>query len=168
MARNKSPLQIKLEYYPIRWAFSLLYKLPLPWAEAFCQFVLRGLFLMMPQRMHIQEANLASCFPDRTPEERRAIADTSMRTVARGVASMPRIPDVARGTSGDWIIQEGFHFAEEAFTRGKGLLTFSAHYGFWEAMPLYLQYTFGRISMVARPLDNPLLDNLVNSCRTSN
>src|SRR5947207_7384433 len=137
MARTKSPLQIKLEYYPIRGLFALLCALPSAWGASLARGLIRGLLRLMPRRRQLIEANLAFCFPERSAEERRAIAERSIAYLARGTAIYPKIPDLCRQGIEAYVEMEGFHYLNEAVKQGRGAITFTAHYGFWEIMAIY-------------------------------
>ncbi len=168
MARHKSPLQINLEYVFVQSLFGLLRGLPLSWSIALCRGLLTLLLGFQPKRRKILADNIAACFPEKTPAQRTAIARAAIDTVARGVAYFPRLPDLFKGDVSSWLKMEGFEHAKNAFAEGKGIIFFTAHYGCWEAMPLCFRRFCGPVSAVARPLDNPKLDQLVTSVRTAN
>ncbi|ANM32016.1 hypothetical protein ABI59_01745 [Acidobacteria bacterium Mor1] len=65
------------------------------------------------------------------------------------------------------IVVEGAEHVREAHARGKGVLLFSGHFGHWELLALTHGFHFDGIplSVVARPLDNPLLEPLLSRIR---
>ena len=60
-------------------------------------------------------------------------------------------------------------FGEEniraAYSAGKGVLVFSAHFGHWEAGALLLGHLGYPLAVVTRPLDNPILERLLARAR---
>src|SRR5690348_9653452 len=104
MARSKSAFQIRLEYIPLTGIAGLLKRLPRAWGEGLCYGVLRLLLLFLPKRHRIMRKNLALCFPERTPKDREEIARQSLHTLARGIARLPSIPDLAAQSMDSWII----------------------------------------------------------------
>lgn len=62
---------------------------------------------------------------------------------------------------------EGLDHVDAAYARGKGILFFTAHWGEWEMMAMahgFLGYPLG---VIARRLDNPHLEHLLSTLRTS-
>ncbi len=79
--------------------------------------------------------------------------------------------DVARaghrpGTPGSTAFQmEGLERAVEARARGRGVLLLTAHFGPWELLPLSAALHYEPIHVVARPMDNPWLDDWLTALR---
>lgn len=61
---------------------------------------------------------------------------------------------------------EGWENLEEAYGRGKGVLILTAHFGNWELMGVAQGFRGRNIHVVARVLDNPLLEKLLHRFRT--
>ena len=61
---------------------------------------------------------------------------------------------------------EGEEVARAAYARGTGALLYSAHYGHWELAALVQGYRGLPLTMVTRPLDNPLLEKMLARLRT--
>jgi KDO2-lipid IV(A) lauroyltransferase len=167
VARTKSPLQIRLEYYPLRGIFGLLHRLPLSWGTRLSEVVYSLLLFFVPKRRRIIEQNLALCFPDKTPPQREAIAREMRHTLARSVAVFSHQKDLLKAGADKLIKTEGFEHLDAALKKGHGAITFTAHYGCWEIMAGYVCTLYPRIAMVTRPLDNPMLEELVSSVRAS-
>ena len=64
-----------------------------------------------------------------------------------------------------WMRVEGLEHYDAAHAKGKGIIQISAHYGNWEAIG-FVQGRAGRcMSVIARGLDNPLLDKALRDSR---
>ena len=62
---------------------------------------------------------------------------------------------------------EGEERVVHAHAQGRGVLLFTGHFGFWEINALVHALTLKPMAVLARPLDNPLLHDLLESVRTS-
>jgi KDO2-lipid IV(A) lauroyltransferase len=63
---------------------------------------------------------------------------------------------------------EGEERVRLALAQGKGILFCTGHFGFWEQQALAHALKFEPMAVMARPLDNPLLHDLLERVRTSN
>ncbi len=167
MARKKSPLAIQVEYQSIRGLLKLFQTLPFSASKALCGRLLQLLLFVLSKRRRLVEANLRACFPGRPDTYYAELGERSTAYLARGLASFSRIPLMDAQTMEDTVEIQGFEHLREAFAKGKGAITFTAHYGFWELMAIYVTRIYPKVSMVVRPLDNPMLDRLVMSIRGS-
>ena len=61
---------------------------------------------------------------------------------------------------------EGENHVRAAMARGHGVLFCSGHFGYWELQIMAHAIWFEPLLVVARPLDNPLLDRLIDQIRT--
>ena len=73
--------------------------------------------------------------------------------------------DVAREAAAGRLVLRGEEHVSKAYAAGKGVLFVSAHFGDWEAGALLLGHLGYELSVVARPLDNPLLDRMLDRLR---
>jgi len=60
---------------------------------------------------------------------------------------------------------EGLEHIRAAYAKGKGVLLFSGHYGHWELVAMMQGYLGLPLALVARPLDNPRLEELLARLR---
>ena len=64
------------------------------------------------------------------------------------------------------VVFEGAEQIHQAHRRGKGALLITGHFGFWELNAVAHGAFLYPIALVARPLDNPLLHDLLEEFRT--
>jgi len=167
VARHKNALLLRVEYYPLRWVFVLLQGLPFAWSCFLAQTIIRGIMAIMPKRRKLIEKQIGLSFPELSLPRQKAIARGSAANLAKGLTVFARIPSMSWESMKKMVEIEGFEHIEEAFKQKKGMITFTAHYGCWELMAIYVTHLYPDIAMVVRPLDNPLLDNLVTKVRGS-
>lgn len=111
--------------------------------------------------------NLAAAFPETTPDFRRDLQNRIYDHFGRLFVEITRI--FARRQPQAILARSHIlhpEFIEQALQKKRGLLIFSAHFGNWEWLPLILHTQFKKdIYSVARPMDNPLIENKVRNFR---
>lgn len=115
--------------------------------------------------------NLRCAFPEKEMEELITIAKGVYRNVAITAAEFFSMPSITRENLHEWVEMEGLEHFEAGIAQGKGLLTIIAHFGNWELMPVTFPLFLKSPKpshIVYRPLDSPVLDNLVEHVRTIN
>jgi len=112
--------------------------------------------------------NLRCAFPEKEMEELITIAKGVYRNVAITAAEFFSMPSITRENLHEWVEMEGLEHFESGIAQGKGLLTIIAHFGNWELMPVTAPLFLKPSYIVYRPLDSPVLDNLVEHVRTIN
>lgn len=93
------------------------------------------------------------------------IIDGVFRSIARLLVTVARFPLMNAGNIGEWIRYEGFEHYKEAKRRGRGVLFATGHLGNWELSAFAHGLMTEPMSVVVRPLDNPLIDAWVERRR---
>jgi KDO2-lipid IV(A) lauroyltransferase len=115
----------------------------------------------------IASTNLKLAFgPERTPRELRRIARRSFMHFGELLAEIIKFPRLKEEKKDRLFLVEGEENLLEALSKERGVLFFSAHYGNWEIAPYFLTKK-GKINVVARPLDNRLLEAQLLKLRES-
>ncbi len=110
--------------------------------------------------------NLGLALPELSPEQRRQIADGVFRSIARLLVGASRLPSLNKDNIAGWIQYEGFENYQRAKQRGRGVLIATGHLGNWELSGVAHALLGGEpMDVVVRPLDNPLIDRLVERRR---
>ena len=164
--RQRSGLRNSIEYGFAVLALSSLAYSPLPVANRLARVYTRLLDLALPRLRRVALANLAMALPDADGRERDRIASGVFRSIARLLVALARFPRLNRANIGRWIRYEGYEHFEEALRRGKGVLFATAHLGNWELSAFAHALLTAPMNVVVRPLDNPLIDRLVEHRRT--
>lgn len=110
--------------------------------------------------------NLAMALGEADQGQRERILAGSFLSIARILVSLARASRLTPANIADWIRYEGLEHFHEARRRGKGVLFATAHLGNWELSAIAHGLMTGPMWVVARALDNPLLDGFVNRIRT--
>ncbi len=110
--------------------------------------------------------NLMRSFPEKNTREIIKIAKGVYRHFAIVVAEFFDLPYITKDNIHEWVDVEGVENFQAGIAKGKGMLSIVAHFGNWELMtiagPMYLKPMY----IVYRPLDSPVIDNVVEYVRT--
>ena len=144
----------------------LLRRLPLPLARLGADGAALLLDRVVPKLRRIARINLSFAYPQLSGTAREGLIDGVFRTIARMLLSLARFPDLNRGNLDDWIRYEGLEYYLAAKRKGCGVLVATAHVGNWELSAFAHAFLTEPMNVMVRPLDNPLIDDLVESRRT--
>ena len=141
---------------------------PLPIRKLFFKSLLILFYHAVAKHRLIALHNLRCAFPEKDMEELTRIAKGVYRNLAITAAEFFDLPSITKENLHEWVELEGLEYFEAGIAQGKGLLTIITHFGNWELMPvtgpLFLKSSY----IVYRPLDSPVLDNIVEHVRTIN
>jgi KDO2-lipid IV(A) lauroyltransferase len=114
--------------------------------------------------------NLEAAFPVRSSGERRAIVRRMFSHFGRLLMVLLKFSSMAPGDMLRRVEFDGEERVRAAHGLQRGVLLFTGHFGFWEINALVHGLVLRPMAVLARPLDNPLLHNLLESmrCATGN
>jgi KDO2-lipid IV(A) lauroyltransferase len=143
-----------------------LRRLPLPLANRLAVSACDLLAIMVPKLRRVANINLSFAFPELSSAQREQISDGVFRNIARLLVALARFPDLNDSNIGEWIRYEGLENYLNAKRQGRGVLVATAHLGNWELSAFAHALLTEPMSVMVRPLDNRLIDRLVESRRT--
>lgn len=111
-------------------------------------------------------ANLDAAFPQRPLPERRAIAREMFAHFGRLLMVLLKFSTMTADEMLAHVEFEGDDRVRAAHAHGRGVLLFTGHFGYWEINALVHALALAPIAVVARPLDNPLLHDLLEHVRS--
>ncbi len=155
-----------LEYGAAAAVMGSLRFTPLPVARALGRGYAGLLDLAVPRLRRVAMRNLGLAMPEKSESERRRIADGAFDSIGRLLAYFAKLPDIKRDGLSRWIRFEGYEHFEEAQRQGRGVLLATGHLGNWELSAVAHALHGDSMHVVARPLDNPWIDGLVERRRT--
>jgi Kdo2-lipid IVA lauroyltransferase/acyltransferase len=135
---------------------------PLPLAARLARLYASLLDRAVPRLRRVARANLAFALPGTAPDP---IVDGVFRSIARVLLAFARFPSIRRDNVDRWVRCEGMEYYDEAIRAGRGVLFATAHLGNWELSAFAHALFREPMHVVVRPLDNPLLDRLVERRR---
>jgi KDO2-lipid IV(A) lauroyltransferase len=169
MAR-KSTVQVRIEYAAARVALGLLGLLPRAAAIRLMVWIMVALPALLPRLKSTGMRNLEIAFPDKTERERAVILRGTFENLGRVVGDLSQFHKYDRERLAELIeydLDDTSRDLYELQQQGQGVLITTGHLGNWEMLVLGFAALYEPISYLARPLDNPLLDKMLNKKRTA-
>jgi Kdo2-lipid IVA lauroyltransferase/acyltransferase len=163
--RRRSPVRNILEYAIAVAALKSLEWAPLGLANRLARGYARLLDAAVPRLRRVAEKNLSFAMPEAGPQRRTELIDGVFASIARTLVAFAKFPRINRDNVARWIRVEGIEHYDRAVERGHGVLIATAHLGNWELSAFAHALMATPMHVLVRPLDNPLLDTLVERRR---
>jgi KDO2-lipid IV(A) lauroyltransferase len=126
-----------------------------------------GLAFYTVDRAHrrIADRNLETAFPTRPAAERTAIARAAFKHFGRLLVELLKFSTLSAEQMLARVDVDGEERSRAAYAQGKGVLFVTGHFGFWELQALVHALRVEPIAVLARALDNPRLNELLEQIR---
>ena len=147
---------------PVVW---LLEYAPRPVANALGRLCGTVLDKAVPRLRRIADRNLSLAYQDRDAAWRRHTIDGVFASIGRLLVAFARFPEITKANVGQWIRYDGLEHYLKAKEAGRGVLFATAHLGNWELSAFAHALLTEPMNVVVRPLDNPLIDSIVEQRR---
>ncbi len=161
-------LQTRAEYVLGRSLLAVLGILPRPVALNLGVLTGRLGYILAGRLRRTGERNLGIAFPELSPGERQKLLRESFESLGRMLAEFSQFPkltvDQLRGLI-EYSPRE-LDYVRQAEEKGRGIIFLTGHIGSWEILSFGWSALEYPISFLVRPLDNPLLEELVERTRT--
>lgn len=161
----RQPVRDKIEFAAVSGVLKLLGALPRNASRALAAVAARLLYAAVPKLKKTVQFNLGLAFPDSSPAQRAAIERKMVRNLGWMAAEFARLPRYTKKNIADYVVLDGHENFLSAQSRGKGVLYLTGHIGAWE-LSSFAHGLYGYpLHYMARPIDNPRVDALVNRYR---
>jgi KDO2-lipid IV(A) lauroyltransferase len=159
VSKNRSALRNHVEFTAFRFARGLTGLLS-PAGLARVGNVVGNFYSTLGgRRRRIIDFNLRLAFPGMSDDERRALARAVTRHFARSALDAIRLQRLHPQELLAAVDIAGMEYFESALGHGRGAFFLTAHIGSWEVAALVTGLKVEKgLSVVNRPLDNPLLE----------
>lgn len=126
-----------------------------------------GFYAFDPAHRRLAVSQLRAAFPTRSEAACRAIARATFAHFGRLLAVILKFSTLSPDGIRARVDFEGVDRVEAALAAGKGVIVFSGHFGYWELQGLAHPLVLPPMSVLARPLDNPHLQELLERTRSA-
>jgi KDO2-lipid IV(A) lauroyltransferase len=164
---ERPTLQHRVEYFVVRAVVALVRILPMRMVLGAGTLLGAAFYLFDGPHRRLAVGNLVASFPLRSNAECRAIARDMFSHFGRLLMVLLKFSTMSREQMLAHVEFEGEERVAAAHHHKKGVLLFTGHFGFWEINALVHALAMQPIAVLARPLDNPLLHELLESVRCS-
>jgi len=155
----------RLEYAAVMAARGSVGALPMPVAVAAGTVLGRAFHAIDGTHRRLALKNLEAAFPSRPAAERAAIARDMFAHFGRLLTVLLKFSTMTPEQMLARVEFDGEERVHAAHALGRGVLLFTGHFGYWEINALVHALALHPMSVLARPLDNPRLHDLLEQVR---
>ncbi|HEX8776387.1 MAG TPA: lysophospholipid acyltransferase family protein [Pyrinomonadaceae bacterium] len=159
-------VQTALEYMAARSILTGLGLLPRPMAIALGRGIGRIAYTFGGRLRRTGERNLELALHDLSERERASILRGCFQNLGRLLGEFSHLERATPETLRDRIECEGLENLEAARAAGRGVILFTGHLGAWELSSFALSAFGYPMSFLARRIDNPKVEQIVEKTRT--
>lgn len=167
---KKSKTQIRLEYLAARGILGFLGLLPRRLAIACGMLVAKATYPFLGGLRRAGHKSLKIAFPEKLEAEREFLLKKSFENLGRMLGEVSQFPKATRESldklTDFQIDPQTLAAYEKAKAEGRGTIVVTPHLGNWELLVFAYSALQTPISYLARPLDNPLIEDLTVNLRT--
>jgi len=157
----------RLEYVIVRALIAIVRVTPGPIVRGVGTVLGLAFYTIDFAHRRIALQNLATAFPSRPDAERRAIARAAFAHFGRLLFELLQFSTLSPQQMLARVEFDGEERARHAYAQGKGVLFITGHFGFWELHAVVHGVKIEPIGLLARALDNPHLNQLLEDIRQS-
>src|SRR5512138_258795 len=143
------------------WLFA---RIPRRWLDAFGAF-LGALIWGLRIRRRVVLENLRLAFPEKSDDERRAIARKTYRNLGQMIPDFLRVPFLPREEIERMFVYEGWEVLEQARARGNGVIAATGHFGNFDLLAAAHTLKGIPITMITRQMGKSGANDLWRAIR---
>jgi len=151
-------LKLFTEYFLVKTVLAGIKILPRKIVRDLGSLLGHTVYLLDKKHRHLSLNNLSTSLGQTTtPRQRKIITRRSFTHFGRSFLDMIYLAGLKPDKRDEFLSIEGLENISAALKQKKGALLFSAHFGIWEMAPALIS-RLGKLNVIARPLDNPRLE----------
>jgi len=158
-------VRFRLEELLVRLVLAVVRLMPMRMVRRAGYAIGRLTFHLDRFHRRIARENLTRAFPSRTPEQIEEIAREMFAHFGAVLLELLKFGTLTEDDMARLVDVEGAERVNQAYQLGRGVLLFTGHFGYWEVQGLMQPLQARRVSVLARPLDNPHLHAMLERIR---
>ncbi len=158
-------LRYRLEYAAVMTVRAIVGAMPFAMAEAIGNAIGLAFYTLDRGHRRLAIANLQAAFPHRTRAECREMARRTFKHFGRLLTTLLKFSTMTPEQMRERVEFAGEERVEAAHALGRGVLLFTGHFGYWEINALVHALRLPPLAVLARALDNPHLNALLERVR---
>lgn len=163
--KNRTRLRNIAEFMPAWLLLKTLGLLPREGAVFAGRQMARVARLMDRRLIRVGQRNLALALPEMGADVQRVTLERVFANLGALLGEFSQFPKITSQSIRNLVVYDGLENYERAAARGRGVLLLTGHFGAWE-LCAFAHGAYGHpLNFLVRPLDNPLLDRLINGYR---
>jgi len=155
-----------LEFAAVRLVAAVVSVLPMRLVRPIGAGLGRVAYRLDRSRRRTALDNLAAAFPSRRERERRALARAMFAHFGSLLLELLKFANYTTSEMREAVDVEGEERIRQAHGQNRGVLFFTGHFGYWEIQAIVHPLHSSPISVLARPLDNARLNEMLERIRT--
>ena len=164
-APARASLRDRVIHATARTLLGVLRALPVSLAVRVAQGLGSACGRAVPRWSKVAECNLQQALPELSPQERKEVIRGVFRNLGRVAFALAKLPCWSPEEVRKHVDFVGLQYFREAASRGRGVMLLTAHLGNWELGALAHGAIEGPLHVMVRPIDNQLVDKLVERLR---
>lgn len=154
-----------IEYLAVRAALAVVRRLSMKTVRRCGTLLGRMAYLADGTHRRIALDNLAAAFPSRSLAERKALTREMFAHFGSVLLELLKFGSLSTADMLALVEIDGEDRAWAAHEQRRGVLFFTGHFGYWEIHAIVHALRVQAISVLARPLDNPRLNEMLEQIR---
>ena len=156
----------RLEYLAVRALVAAVRFMPFALVDRLGALLGLAFYAGDAAHRRIATRNVAVAFPSRPDTERRRIVRGAFEHFGRLLFELLKFSTLSPGKILTRVEFDGEQHVRQAYAQGKGVLFVTGHFGFWELQAMAHALRLQPMTVLARTLDNPALNDLLERMRT--
>ena len=166
MPRKKSNFQNKLELFAVRFLLGAIGLFPLSVSIKIGEVFAKIPFRFLKRLRFVGLRNLELALPELSEKQHDEILKGCFESLGRQLGLVSHFKKFTHEDVRGLLDVEGRENFDKAHATGRGILFFTGHFGSWEIFNL-VPPAFGYVmNILVRRIDNPLVENFVDTLRT--
>lgn len=164
--KKRGKLRIFAEYFLVRLVVGFIGIFPIFVSIRIGELFGRLCFYFFSRLRRTAFRNLELALPETTISEREEIAKGVFKSLGRQLGIFSHLGKINRDEIFEVVEIVGKENFDKAFSKEKGILFFTGHFGGWEISSLLPQLFGYKLSILVRRIDNPMIEAYVDKIRT--